>query len=816
MERYICIHGHFYQPPRENPWLEAIELQDSAYPYHDWNERITAECYAPNGVARILDERGQIARIANNYSRISFNFGPTLLAWLASRSVRVYQAILDADKESQERFSGHGSALAQAYNHIILPLANRRDKQTQVRWGIRDFEYRFSRKPEGMWMPETAVDIETLEVLAQEGIVFTILSPYQARRIRKIGETGWTDVEGGRIDPTMSYVCRLPSGRKINLFFYDGPVSRAVAFENLLSRGETFAHRLSGVFNLARDWPQLVHIATDGESYGHHHSMGDMGLAYALHYIERNRLARLTNYGEFLERHPPTREVEIIENTAWSCAHGVDRWRADCGCNSGGHPGWNQAWRAPLRDALDWLRDDLTPHYEQMAGKFLRDPWAARDDYIDLILQRSDDSFNRFLEQHALRPVDDVEKVALLKLMELQRHAQLMYTSCGWFFDDISGIETVQVIAYAGRALQLAEHLFGDERENRFLERLERAPGNVAEHQNGRVIYQKFVRPSRVNMDKLAAHFGISSLFEKYPPNTSIYAYSVQQEDYRRFDSRRSSLAVGRVRFTSQITRESATLTFGALHMGDHNIYAGVRAFQDDDAYQQTMQDLSQAFGMADYPQVIRLLDRHFGESTYSIRSLFRDEQRKVLNIILRESMDRAESHFRQVHERRVPLMRFLTDLHIPLPKAFHAAAEFTINADLQRAFESDDLDMDRIQSLLEEARVLRVTLDAATLEFVLRKNIEGITRRLAARPSGLALLERLNIALQLLKSLPFELNLWTLQNLYHDILREHYPSFSQQAANGEEQAKQWIALMSAIGEKLRINVASLSGSQPA
>ncbi|HEX6178101.1 MAG TPA: glycoside hydrolase, partial [Thermoanaerobaculia bacterium] len=327
MDRFVTIHGHFYQPPRENPWLEGVETQDSAKPYHDWNERITAECYEPNATSRILDPRERILRIVNNYASISFNFGPTLLSWLAERAPDTYAAILDGDRLSRNRFSGHGSALAQAYNHIILPLANERDKRTQVRWGLRDFESRFGRRPEGMWLPETAVDVATLEALAAEGIAFTILAPHQALRTRKVGEKSWTNANGS-LDPTMPYLIYLPSGRTIAIFFYDGPISRAVAFEQLLARGEALAHRLTGAFDPSRKHAQIVHIATDGETYGHHHRFGDMALAYALQYIEKEKLARLTNYGEFLEMHPPTHEVEIAEDTAWSCAHGVERWRS--------------------------------------------------------------------------------------------------------------------------------------------------------------------------------------------------------------------------------------------------------------------------------------------------------------------------------------------------------------------------------------------------------------------------------------------------------------------------------------------------------
>ena len=317
--RYVCVHGHFYQPPRENPSLEAIELQDSAYPYHDWNERICAECYAPNAFSRILDDQQRIISLVNNYSQISFNFGPTLLSWIETNAPKVYEAIQHADQASQDRFAGHGSAMAQAYNHMILPLANRADKTTQVKWGIADFEHRFHRKPEGMWLPETAVDIETLEVLAENGILFTILAPRQAQRVRRKGSRNWTDAGDGRIDPSRAYSVKLPSRKTISVFFYDGPISHGVAFEGLLNNGQHFADRLLSGFSDTRTWPQLSHIATDGESYGHHHHYGEMALSYALHHIETNKLAELTNYGCFLEQFPPEYFVEIVPNTSWSC-----------------------------------------------------------------------------------------------------------------------------------------------------------------------------------------------------------------------------------------------------------------------------------------------------------------------------------------------------------------------------------------------------------------------------------------------------------------------------------------------------------------
>ena len=806
MDRYICIHGHFYQPPRENPWLEEIELQDSAFPYHDWNERVTAECYARNAASRILGENSLIVEIVNNYANISFNVGPTLLAWLEEKTPEVYEAVLEADRESQKRFSGHGSALAQAYNHVIMPLANRRDKVTQVVWGIRDFEHRFGRSPEGMWLPETAVDVETLEILVEQGIRFTILAPHQARRTRQIGSRAWRGVK--RFDPTMAYVCRLPSGRTINLFFYDGLVSQAVAFEGLLVRGEDFANRLRDAFSDDRSGPQLVHIATDGETYGHHHRYGEMGLSYALHYIESNNLARVTNYGEYLERHPPTHEVEIVEDTSWSCTHGLERWRADCGCSTGGQPGWNQAWRAPLREGMDWLRDTLAPFYEEKAGTLLKDPWEARDDYIDIILDRSPETHERFLANHARRPLTEGETVTVLKLLEIQRHAMLMYTSCGWFFSDLSGIETVQVLQYAGRAVQLARELGGDALETRLLERLEQARSNVPRHGDGHQIYERFVRPAMLDLPEVGAHYAVSSLFGDYPEQVAIGCYRAEREDYQTFEAGRVRLAVGRARFTSVVTHESALQSFAVLHFGDHNLNCGVRAFEDEEAYQTLVQEITEPFARADFPEVLRFLDKNFGGSTYSLRSLFRDERRKVLNLILESTLEEAESLHSQLYENHAPLLRFLKDLGIPPPKAVYASAEFVLNSHLRKALDSsDEFDLGRIGTLLDEAQVEDVSLDTASLEYVFRRSMERMAERLSASPTDLSLLQKLDEAAGLMESLPFEVNTWRVQNVFFEMVQTVYPEVKRRAEQGDAQAQKWVGSFVALGEKLSVMV---------
>ncbi len=804
--KYLCIHCHFYQPPRENAWLEQIELQDSAYPYHDWNERVDAECYAPNLAARILDESQRITCIVNNYSKINFNFGPTLLSWAAEHSPDTYRGILEADRQSQKWFSGHGSAMAQAYNHIIMPLANSRDKRTQVRWGFEDFVHRFGRSPEGMWLPETAVDSETLDLMAEAGLTFAVLAPHQAKAVRPLGAGDWTDVTGSKIDPTRVYLFRTPSGRTINLFFYDGPISQAVAFEKLLDNGEKFATRLMGAFSDARSWPQLAHIATDGETYGHHHKYGEMALAYALQHIESKKLAKITNYGEFLEKHPPTHEARIHENTAWSCVHGVERWRGNCGCNAG-RVGWTQEWRKPLRQALDWLRDHVNPKFEALGSTLLRDPWEARDSYIQVVLDRSPEVRRKFGEACFSRALQPQEEVTVWKLMELQRHAMLMYTSCGWFFDELSGIETVQVIQYAGRVVQLAEELFGESIEEQFIEKLALAKSNVPEYRDGGNIYRKYVKPAMVDLEKVGAHYSISSLFAPYGERTDIFSYTAKRLDYHTRDAGKLRMALGQASFTSKVTQECEKLTFWVVHFGDHNVAGGVQKADGGAEYRDLLQSISDSFARVDIPEVVRLLDRRFGERTYSLRSLFRDEQRRILRSILSSTVTEAEAAYLQLYEHHAALMRFITSLGTPMPREFAAAVEYAINSLLRRACSSDDLDSERIRSLLREAQASNITLDKTTLEFLLRRNVEGFAARFADDPGHLDKLHALQNALKIVKQMPFNVNLWSAQNHVYATQAGAFQRIRRKAQRGDARAQTWVNEYLALNEQLLIRV---------
>jgi alpha-amylase/alpha-mannosidase (GH57 family) len=820
MKRYICIHGHFYQPPRENPWLEDVELQDSAYPFHDWNERITDECYQPNTASRILDDKEMIRKIVNNYAGISFNFGPTLLSWLEVHQPETYLGILEADRQSVKKFSGHGSALAQAYNHMIMPLANTRDKRTQVLWGIRDFVHRFGRPPEGMWLPETAVDLETLEVLASEGIAFTILAPHQAGRVRmlappekkgekrdprgkegKVASEPWQDVGGGKVDPRLPYLCRLPSGGQIALFFYDGPMARDVAFGGLLNNGVDFAQRLVGGFG-EKDQPQLVHIATDGESYGHHHRFGDMALAFCLQHVEANDLAAVTVYGEFLEKYPPTHEVEIIEETSWSCAHGIERWRSDCGCRIEAKPGWDQAWRTPLREALDWLRDGLSPLFEQEMSKFSSNPWQTREAYIEVILDRSPGRVEEFLSRQAERELSRDEQVRALHLLEMQRQAMLMYTSCGWFFDEISGIETTQILGYASRAMQLAQEFGGADFEGGFLKRLEKAPSNLARYKTGAAVFRTQVKPMRLDLIRVAAHHAIASQFDHVAAD-GVYCYAAHDHDARRFQSGNLVLSLGRTHIHSKITWDEGEFAYAVLYIGGNNLNAGIRQFRGEKEYARMVEELRNALDRGDVAELFRRMDTFFGSHNYTLWHLFKDEQRRVLSQILESSLEDVEDSFRRIYETYGSVLRFLQEIHMPAPEPLARPVELFLNARVKKILESAELEPERLRETVEEVRRLGIDLDRTTLEFVAGRQISSLLQKLQTHPADLGLLEKIETVLELLGTLPLRPDLWQAQNLYYRLRNEMVGRAPE--GSGADGAK-WQEKFRSVGRILQVS----------
>ncbi len=811
MSRFVCIHGHFYQPPRENPWLEDVERQDSATPFHDWNQRITEECYAPNTAARILDDHKYIVDIVNNYGQMSFNYGPTLLSWMKRHKPEVYRQILDSDLQSRGHFSGHGSALAQCYNHMIMPLANERDRKTQVLWGIRDFESRFKRKPEGMWLPETAVDLPSLEALAEQGIRFTILAPRQAQRIRKIGEKEWIDISGERIDPKQAYQCALPSGRTIALFFYDGPISKDIAFGNLLDDGSVFARRLADVFETGPR-PQLVHVATDGESYGHHHRFGDMALAFCLKELQKKHDVRLTVYGEFLEKHPPEYEVEIAEDSSWSCIHGVERWRADCGCCSGGHPGWHQKWRAPLRKALDALRDSLAEVFEREMAPLFNDPWEARDGYIDVILDRSPKTIHQFFKRFASSGLNESQRIKALHLLEMQRHAMLMYTSCGWFFDEISGIETIQILQYAAKALQLQKEVTGEDLSFNFVGRLKEAPSNRSEYGNGANLFREKVLSAVLDIQRVGAHYAIMSLFEEFPETLDIYCYEVSRKSYVLWEQAQTKLAFGEIVVRSKITDEQRNLFFSVLYLGGHDLFAAVSETMTQDEFQEVQKKTAKAYRREKRRDVVRFMKEYFEKGPFSLRHLFKDDQTKILYQLLDDSLHEVETCMREINEHHRSIIEVVQQLHVPLPSVLANTVSVMLNTDMLRILSVDPIDFKRLKDLVDETLEWKLEIDRVTVAFFVSRRLKETMDRFSSRPKDVRLLRQAIMMLRTMKPLKLNVNLGKPQNIYFITAKNHYDDMKRKALQGNSSAQRWKELFEELGRYLRVALPGVAG----
>ena len=744
--KYLCIHGHFYQPPRENAWLEEIEIQDSAAPYHDWNSRICAECYSPNTLARVLDGNKDLIELTNNYARMSFNFGPTLLSWMEKHEPEVYQAILEADRLGRERFSGHGGAIAQVYNHMILPLANARDKVTQVKWGIADFEKRFGRKPESIWLAETACNTETLNVLADEGMKFVILAPGQCKRVRKIGEEKWQEVGAG-VDPKRAYRCNLPGGKSIVLFFYDGPISQGIAFSDTLSSGEKFASRLLSTYN-AGDEAQLMHIATDGETYGHHQKFAEMALAYCLKKVEETPDVELTVYGEFLAKYPPQYEAQIVENSSWSCFHGVERWRANCGCNSGMKPGWHQKWRGPLREALDFVRDEMVKTFETIGRQYFKNPWDARNDYIDLVLDRSLDAQHRFFLKHATEKAWNDRPTALM-LLEMQRNAMLMYTSCGWFFDEISGIETVQIMQYAARAIELNRVISGTDLEPAFMEKLAEAPSNLKELKNGAVVYERYVKPQAMPIEKIALEHVVSMLSDDTVNPQKAYECDVLSYAPQKLAAPGFRLCYGDITLKSRTTLLERKVQFAVFQQGAAEF---VCAAGDDGTLDRNavFSKIEEFFHMGKCEDCAAYIRQAF-PLQYPLVSMFQDVRRKVMDSVLQKMNEETDKKFTEVFEQQYPVVRGLQLIGSPIPKPFLTVAEFVLSEDLKAEFRAADVNVNAVEELMEDVKTLGLDVSKGTVRDAVTEKLTFLAFAFARNPSNnaaaLKLVEFLNYA---------------------------------------------------------------------
>ena len=814
-EKFLTIHGHFYQPPRENPWLEAIELQDSALPFHDWNERICKECYNPNSVSRIVDNKNQILDIVNNYQYMSFNFGPTLLSWMEEFAPLTYERIIKADIDSISEHSGHGNALAQVYNHMIMPLANAHDKETQVKWGIRDFEYRFGRKPEGIWLAETAVDDATLKVLVDNGIKFTILSPYQALKIRKTGDKEWQDVSWGNIDPARSYKYTLKgdSKKSIALFFYDGAISKSVAFDELLKDGNRFIKRLKEGVSETRNYPQLVNIATDGESYGHHTKFGDMALSYVLKIKAEDEGFKITNYAEYLDKYESDYEVDIKQASSWSCFHGVGRWKEDCGCSTGGHPGWNQKWREPLRNALDYLRDELAKVFEAEGPKYFNDnPWSIRNKYIDVILDRNYVTIRKFQKENFKPDLTEEQKVKGMELLEIQRQAMLMYTSCGWFFSEISGIETVQIMKYAARAMQLVARFTNEDFETHFKDILSQAKSNIAEFGTGKDIYERFVKPSVVTAKQIACLWAISSLYQDFEDEEDVYCYTVKRHSYQKVQKGSSNFLVGHIEISSKVTLQKADLMFALMQYAGGDFHCAIKEFSNDAEFNELQTTLIKTFALNPITEIIRTLDEKFGKEYFTLKDIFIEERKKILQILLKDQLEKFGNTYKEMYDQGKGSIYHMQNLGLEIPKEFKISAEYALSHRYNDLLAGSDGFVEapivqQIKDINFEAKRMNIAIDKTPSNKNFAKRIITNLNRLT-KSFEIQQADTIIELFEMIEKLDLQIDISEAQNIYYNKI---YHRIGDILENNEKEPRdkdiKFIKLLLNIGEKLNINV---------
>ena len=811
---FLTIHGHFYQPPRENPWLEAIELQDSALPFHDWNERINKECYNPNSISKIVDNRNRILDVVNNYEHMSFNFGPTLLSWMEHFAPLTYERIIKADIESVSEHSGHGNAMAQVYNHIIMPLANENDKQTHIKWGIRDFEYRFGRKPDGMWLAETAVDDETLKFLEENGIKFTVLSPYQALKFRQEGDKDWQDVSWGNIDPARSYRYYIKSapGKFIDLFFYDGAISRSVAFDELLKDGNKFIKRLKEGISDCRDYPQLINIATDGESYGHHTKFGDMALSYVLKIRAKDEGFKITNYAEYLDKYRSNCEVDIKQASSWSCFHGVGRWKEDCGCSTGGHPGWNQKWRKPLRDALDYLRDELIVVFENEGQKYFDNVWNVRNKYINVILDRNEMNVKKFQQENFKPDLTDDDKVHAMELLEIQRQAMLMYTSCGWFFSEISGIETVQIMKYAARAMQLAARFTSKNLEEKFLEILSQAKSNIPEFGTGKDIFERFVKPSIITVKQIATLWALSSLYQDFEDEENVYCYTITRKAYKKVQKNSSTFIVGHIEIQSKITLQKSNVMFALMQYAGGDFHCTIKEYSDDAEFNRIKNDLIKIYTMNTLTEIIRALDEYFGKEYFTLKDIFIEERRKILQILLKGKLEKFSQTYQEMYDEGKGSIYHLQGLGLSIPDEFKISAEYALSHKFNDivvhsgGFVEDDL-IQQATDINFEAKKIDIKLDKSPSNLVFSKKILQNINRLVHSFE----IQQADVVLEIfdnVRKLELNVDIAEAQNIYFTKIYHRIGDIiaSEAFKNKKSSNKRFVEMLLDIGENLNIN----------
>jgi alpha-amylase/alpha-mannosidase (GH57 family) len=807
MPIHLVIHGHFYQPPRENPWTGTIERQESAAPFHDWNARIAEECYLPNARARVLDAQGRIQDIVNNYETLSFNFGPTLLSWAAGAASDLLAALVAADRASLARL-GHGNAIAQAYNHMILPLATPRDRRTQIRWGLREFQHRFHRTPEAMWLPETAVDAATLDLLIDLGMRYVILSPAQAARWRPLAEQTWQTAADGEIDPRRPYrwirrdAAGQPVGnRGIDVCFYHAPLSRGISFQHYLRD----AGRLAGsIADAGGGIPSpLVLIATDGESFGHHEKFGEMCLATLFNREAGQRDFHVTNLAAYLAGHRPAWEVQLHPQSAWSCSHGVGRWHEDCGCTAGGGPGWNQAWRRPLREGLNRLRDALAAIFQEEGASLFRDPWAARDDYIDLLLDGSPAARDDFFQRYQARALGAEERARALRLLEMQHHAMLMFTSCAWFFADISGIETLQNLRYAARAIDLAAPFAPRDLEALLLEDLGRAQSNVPVHKTGRQLWEREVRPSRVGPEEAVARLLAHGVLGRGVGPQVRHRWALAPGPIKQDQD----LLLAGVRATSEVTGEALHFVGACRRDGPFDFLAGVGPWPAGGDWGAFVEEAGAAF-VPNGPRLAAWSGRHAAR-LLRLRNFLPDDRQALLGELLARNDAWLAACVARLSDEALPAAEAMVAAGMPLPAWLksmletHWSRRFAENlATLQEAGGAGAYTS--LLDLVDRARHLGLTLDlsAASARFA-----QTLVTRLEAVAKGPDA-DRWQEFLELMQTgarLGLGAPEYPLQDRIFSLLRDDAPAWVSQITDVRDPGYRAVSAMLAVATRLTV-----------
>lgn len=806
-KKHLVIHGHFYQPPRENPWTEEIDRQAGAAPYHDWNDKITNECYLPNALSRRLDAHGRITELVNNYEWLSFNFGPTLASYLEHRNPEVYERILAGDRASAKRL-GHGNAIAQCYNHVIMPLASPRDRETQIRWGVRDFERRFGRAPEGIWLPETAVNDAVLAALIEHGFRFTVLSPYQAQRTRplpgaagakkgaagrdlKAGDDEWRDVSKGTVPAGFPYRCFAPGakgkrdrGRFIDVFFYDAPLSTDVSFNHLLRNGDRFAEAID--FGFQRGGDDLVVIATDGEIYGHHEPFADMALSYLAGESGPRHGFALTNFGAYLAGHEPAFEVELKsgpngEGTSWSCFHGVGRWKEDCGCSTGGASSWNQKWRAPLREGLDALAESLAAAYEEETRTLLADPWRARDDYIELVEERTTGAARDFIRARAARELTEADISRALSLLESQRNAQLMFTSCGWFFADISGLEATQILRYAARAIELAGPARRAALERTLLEYLSRAASNVPGTGTGAGIFAAARKQSALGARAIAALYAVTEHFTPGEEIRLVYGHPVRplESILRRMDG--GAARAGSLELTSRYTLERRLFEY-LVHVEGEAVFACyVKESAGEAAARETVAQFAELAAEASRDKLVASAAEHFGPGL-TARDFLPEDRERILRHLTRRTLEATDRLYGQIFAECKGLLRLLNDAGVAAPAGILVPAETHLTKQLVEEVARwertlNPAGLEGIRRIVSEAAAHGVPIDtssaAASFTALIMERLKLLGGELTA-PAATALEQFVNLS----DEMGIETNFRDIQNRTYAILETSIAPF--------------------------------------